>query len=490
MDFYYLPYNNFKALNSNKNNQINPNQLRNFNYNSELTTPISPIKTQNYEKLNINLEKDPFFNSKKNNDNNSNNIQFFGYKLYDNNILTNKNYKSISSDIDNKSANLNDNIRNRERNIHLLNNNQSYSILSDNKTTKTTYNFFDYSNNDNDSNNQINIKNNIDFYFNNKIDNSNNNYYINKDDFWNNENKNMNDNQRNILRNRSSSFFEERNKRKIIQNDNGNKNNFILNENINNRINNKFNNKSLSSYKSFNNRNYRYLFEYSENNNKFINKDYNNYNSNNNISLHDRYISPDYIDELKSKNFYLSLDKDEKSQYLFNSLNKIEAYFNNYKNGNNPQIKNNKNNNNSIINKTPNKINFNNKNIINKNDPKYKENLLNYILNNSELFKKIIDNALQNNKNNININKQNSSKNNNNSYNNCYLPNKSKENINKKTLLIDLDETLVHSSFKPLPINSDINFNIFYQNKPHMINVLMRPYAQEFLKKCQIYMRS
>jgi RNA polymerase II subunit A small phosphatase-like protein len=83
---------------------------------------------------------------------------------------------------------------------------------------------------------------------------------------------------------------------------------------------------------------------------------------------------------------------------------------------------------------------------------------------------------------NINVNKQNIV-NNDDSFINFYLPNKLKENINKKTLLIDLDETLVHSSFRPLPINADINFNIFYQNKPHMINVLIRPYVQEFLKK-------
>jgi Dullard-like phosphatase family protein len=83
---------------------------------------------------------------------------------------------------------------------------------------------------------------------------------------------------------------------------------------------------------------------------------------------------------------------------------------------------------------------------------------------------------------NINVNKQNIL-NNDDSFINFYLPNKLKENINKKTLLIDLDETLVHSSFRPLPINADINFNIFYQNKPHMINVLIRPYVQEFLKK-------
>ena len=161
----------------------------------------------------------------------------------------------------------------------------------------------------------------------------------------------------------------------------------------------------------------------------------------------------------------------------------IKAIKNSIPNNLNGSVANSYNSNNANLNS----MNFNNKNIekINKNDSNYKENLLNYILNNSEIFKKIIDNALLS-KSNINNNAfllRNNNANINDIMHGYYLPPKSKENMNKKTLLLDLDETLVHSSFKPLPINSDIHFNIIYQNKPHMINVLVRPFVYEFLLK-------
>lgn len=37
-----------------------------------------------------------------------------------------------------------------------------------------------------------------------------------------------------------------------------------------------------------------------------------------------------------------------------------------------------------------------------------------------------------------------------------FLPDKLREHINKKTLILDLDETLVHSAFKPFKIKPDI----------------------------------
>ena len=53
----------------------------------------------------------------------------------------------------------------------------------------------------------------------------------------------------------------------------------------------------------------------------------------------------------------------------------------------------------------------------------------------------------------------------------------------KKTLVLDLDETLVHSQFLPFPIKSDIIFNISIENKPQDIHVLIRPGVQFFLEK-------
>lgn len=63
------------------------------------------------------------------------------------------------------------------------------------------------------------------------------------------------------------------------------------------------------------------------------------------------------------------------------------------------------------------------------------------------------------------------------------MPPKSKHNQNKKTLVLDLDETLVHSSFKPFSIPSDIILKIEFENKIHEINVLIRPGVEEFLER-------
>ena len=53
----------------------------------------------------------------------------------------------------------------------------------------------------------------------------------------------------------------------------------------------------------------------------------------------------------------------------------------------------------------------------------------------------------------------------------------------KKTLLIDLDETLVHSGFKPFDkCSSDIILNIELEKKIHEIYVLKRPGCEEFLE--------
>lgn len=57
------------------------------------------------------------------------------------------------------------------------------------------------------------------------------------------------------------------------------------------------------------------------------------------------------------------------------------------------------------------------------------------------------------------------------------------ENRNKKCLVIDLDETLVHSSFKPVP-TCDFIVPVTIDNVVHNVYVLVRHYAAEFLKEC------
>ena len=62
------------------------------------------------------------------------------------------------------------------------------------------------------------------------------------------------------------------------------------------------------------------------------------------------------------------------------------------------------------------------------------------------------------------------------------LPQKSKEFVNKKTLILDLDETLVHSSFVPFE-NNDIVLNVEFEGMLYNIYVLIRPGAIDFIKK-------
>ena len=59
---------------------------------------------------------------------------------------------------------------------------------------------------------------------------------------------------------------------------------------------------------------------------------------------------------------------------------------------------------------------------------------------------------------------------------------------NKKILILDLDETLVHSSFKPINYNNtlhkpDIFLSIDFRGNTHNVYVLKRPYVNEFLKE-------
>ena len=66
------------------------------------------------------------------------------------------------------------------------------------------------------------------------------------------------------------------------------------------------------------------------------------------------------------------------------------------------------------------------------------------------------------------------------------LPPKSPEFLNKKTLILDLDETLVHSSFVPFPKN-DIILNMNFDGIPYKIYVLVRPKAEDFIKNLSNY---
>ena len=58
-----------------------------------------------------------------------------------------------------------------------------------------------------------------------------------------------------------------------------------------------------------------------------------------------------------------------------------------------------------------------------------------------------------------------------------------KKNLNKKTLVLDLDETLVHSCGAPFNCPSDFIIQIEQDNDIHDIHVLVRPHVEEFLEK-------
>ena len=57
-----------------------------------------------------------------------------------------------------------------------------------------------------------------------------------------------------------------------------------------------------------------------------------------------------------------------------------------------------------------------------------------------------------------------------------------KSSSDKKTLVLDLDETLVHSQFQPFDVPSDIILKIELENELHDIHVMVRPGVSEFLK--------
>ncbi|TNV83950.1 hypothetical protein FGO68_gene3206 [Halteria grandinella] len=72
---------------------------------------------------------------------------------------------------------------------------------------------------------------------------------------------------------------------------------------------------------------------------------------------------------------------------------------------------------------------------------------------------------------------------------NQFLPPQSKDKIGMKTLILDLDETLVHSSFKPHSARmADIMLPVYIEGRESTVYVLVRPGAIEFCERMsQIY---
>jgi len=58
--------------------------------------------------------------------------------------------------------------------------------------------------------------------------------------------------------------------------------------------------------------------------------------------------------------------------------------------------------------------------------------------------------------------------------------------VGKKTLVLDLDETLVHSSFKPIP-NPDFIVPVEIEDQVHKVYVAKRPWVDKFMKEMGPY---
>ena len=111
----------------------------------------------------------------------------------------------------------------------------------------------------------------------------------------------------------------------------------------------------------------------------------------------------------------------------------------------------------------------NRSNSLNKNNPS-QTNIITQVQNNNYSLK-----AFSTPKNNTNV-----------IFKTKLLPEKSPKNINKKTLLLDLDETLVHSSFMPFD-KSDIILKVEFDETMYNIHVLVRPDVNEFLTEVSKY---
>lgn len=64
----------------------------------------------------------------------------------------------------------------------------------------------------------------------------------------------------------------------------------------------------------------------------------------------------------------------------------------------------------------------------------------------------------------------------------CLLPEVTAQDQGKICVVIDLDETLVHSSFKPIE-NADFIVPVEIEGTTHQVYVLKRPYVDEFLQR-------
>ena len=191
-----------------------------------------------------------------------------------------------------------------------------------------------------------------------------------------------------------------------------------------------------------------------------------NNNNNNKIKFISEPKNPAFHRRSRSSYKYKNISSNNS-----NNLN-LENIITNIPNPNtNTILNNNKNtiNNSNTINNTNNINNANNTNIVNNENQNPNQVYKQYQTTTS--FSNVNDSIKRFRSLSPNINKNNKK---------YLLP---KKNSNKKTLVLDLDETLVHSCGVPFNCPSDFIIQIEQDNDIHDIHVLVRPHVEEFLEK-------
>ena len=176
-----------------------------------------------------------------------------------------------------------------------------------------------------------------------------------------------------------------------------------------------------------------------------------------------------------SNNFY--------STYNNQPMTKKEIVNSRYKINNN--LNNNKSSNNILYHSKYPKYNepINNSNKSNDNNYNYY-----YSTNNREVDENLVQKSVNLRAKILNLSNNLHNKALTKNYSMNYLPLRKNYSLSqKKKLILDLDETLVHSGFNPFTRESDISLQINIDGKTHTINILKRPYVDEFLKEVSNY---
>jgi len=126
-------------------------------------------------------------------------------------------------------------------------------------------------------------------------------------------------------------------------------------------------------------------------------------------------------------------------------------------------------------------VSRNNNSPITQVDQKKKKKKRGFLCCGSKEVEELDDYSSNNQSSSSSSNNQQSQQNNNDGQNQALLPPLKPEHKGMKCLVLDLDETLVHSSFTPVP-NADFIIPVEIENHVHQVYVLKRPGVDHFMK--------